>query len=426
MTPPFELTPDQIRANKLLGSAARSILLYGGSRSGKTFLLTRATVIRALKAKKSTHAVLRFKFNHLKDSIIKDTLPSVMEKCFPNVDYDVNRTDWDCRFPNDSRILFGGLDDKDRTEKILGQEHSTIYLNEASQITYSARNKARTRLAQNSGLALKEYVDCNPPNQGHWLYSIYIRKVEPLSGVTIHNPDSYVSMLMNPDGNPHLSESYLEILESLPHKERRRFRLGEFLEMVEGALWTQDWIDRNRAHKRDLPNLVRIVVAIDPSGCSGEEDTRSDEIGIVVVGIDRRGIVYVLDDLSGWYSPEGWAKAALHALDKWGADTIIAEINYGGAMVEANIRSVRKNAPIKVITASRGKVQRAEPVANLYEQRRVKHVGIFPDLEEQLCLFSTSGYMGAYSPDRADACIWGVSELAIQSPMYGMLGVVGR
>ena len=413
----FRLNPAQFEANRLLGGPARHIMLYGGSRSGKSFVLVRAIIIRALKAPGSRHAVFRLRFNHVKNSIVFDTFPKVMKLCFPEVPYRLNQTDWFVEFDNGSRIIFGGLDDAQRTEKILGLEFSTIFLNECSQISFDARNKAVTRLAQKSGLALKLYYDENPPTKAHWTYRLFEMRVDPKSGAALPNPDAYASALMNPDANrENLAPEYLEELAGLPEKDRLRFLHGKFLAQVDGALWTVDAI--RRCTRAQLPDLVRVVVAVDPSGCSGPEDTRSDEIGIVVVGRDGQGNGYILEDLTGRYSPENWARKALEAFDRHHADRIVAEKNFGGALVEGNIKAVRKSAPVKLVTASRGKVQRAEPVSALYEQNKVLHVGHFPDLEEQLCNFSSSGYQGAKSPDRADAAVWGISELMLGGGSY--------
>lgn len=412
----FALTPRQKEANALLAGPARHILLRGGSRSGKTFLIVRAIVIRMIKAAGSTHAVLRFRFNHLKESIIGQTLPSVMRLCFPQVPYNVNKTDWYFELPNGSRMLFGGLDDKDRTEKILGQEHSTIFLNECSQISYSARNKAVTRLAQNSGLVLKAYYDENPPSAAHWSYRLFMRLQEPVSGASLPRPELYATMQMNPRHNmANLPEEYIELLESLPERERRRFLDGEFLSEVPGALWSMSGLEKNRINFIDCPPLTRIVVAVDPSGCDGDEDTRSDKIGIVVAGIDHMGFGYLLQDATDHYSPNGWAKKTLELFDLWNADLIVAEANFGGAMVENTIRTLRGNAPIKMVNASRGKTRRAEPVSAIHEKDKIKHVGIFSELEDQLLSFTTSGYEGSTSPDAGDAYVWAFTELMVGS-----------
>ena len=389
--------------------------------SGKTFLLIRAIVIRAMREPGTRHGIFRHRFNAIKHSIIFDTFPKVMRLCFPGAPYSLNKTDWFVRFPNGSEILFHGLDSSDRTEKILGLEFATVYLNEASQISYNARNMLLTRLAQKSGLAVKEYIDANPPTTSHWLYSLFERKVEPKGGEPLADPDDYATMQINPDANrENLSPEYLAQLESLPEKERQRFLFGNYQTAIDGALWTLDRIKRAEAITDEnraaiLAKMRRIVVSVDPSGASGTEDYKSDEIGISVVGLDFDGFGHVFADLTTRQGPAGWAGVAVRAFNEWGADRIIAEKNFGGAMVEQTIRSVSATAPVKLVTASRGKVARAEPIAALYEQGKVFHHGRFPDLEEQLCQFSASGYQGARSPDRADAMVWGFSELMLQA-----------
>lgn len=420
----FVLTEKQEEARRLMAGPARHILLRGGSRSGKTFIICRQNVVRALKAPESSHVVLRARFNHLKASIIMDTMPKMVKLCFPelpSVDSMMNKTDWFIEFPNKSRIWYGGLDDKERTEKILGQEHSTITLNECSQISYSSRNKAITRLAQNVGLKLKAYYDCNPPRQGHWLYKLFQKKLEPDSGQALKNPAQFATMQMNPKDNPNLDASYIEILEGLPAKDRKRFLDGEYLPQVAGALWTPDLLDKHRVTKEQLPEMQRVSVNIDPSGASGTEDKRSDEIGITVtgLGVDKRG--YLLEDASGLMSPEQWARLSGSLFDKWEADIIVAEKNFGGDMVRANIQAHRSSLPVKLVTASRGKTQRAEPVANLYEQGKISHLDVFPELEDQYCEFSSNGYGGERSPDRADSAIWGFTELMLEGSNDGML-----
>jgi len=404
------LTTRQREANKTIASHGH-VLLYGGSRSGKTWVIIRAIVARAIKAPKSSHVILRLHFNHLKHSIIYDTFPSVMEAEFPRVPYKLDRSDWFAYLPNGSRILFGGLDDKERTEKILGQEHSTAYLNEASQITYGARNKAQTRLAQNVGLTPREYVDCNPPSKGHWVYKLFVRKVEPESGQPLYNPDDFSVLGMNPEDNQqNLPEQFLAQLDQLPERDRKRFLQGVFGEEVDEPLWTEESLARCRIYK--MPQLQRVIIAVDPSGCAGPEDYRSDEVGISVCGTDgRRG--YVLEDASGRYSPNAWARVVLDRMDEYGADAIVAERNFGGELVRSNIQGHDSNARVRLVTASRGKHIRAEPIAGLYEQGKVKHFGRFPNLEEQLIQFSTHGYTGDKSPDRADAMIHGLTDLAI-------------
>jgi phage terminase large subunit-like protein len=180
---------------------------------------------------------------------------------------------------------------------------------------------------------------------------------------------------------------------------------GEILEDVPGALWRRTLIEMLRVGV--APELVRIVVAIDPSATSTES---SDEAGVVVAGLDRIGHGYVLEDLSLRSSPHTWASIAVSAYHRWKADRIVAEVNNGGEMVEHVVHSIDSGVAYKAVHASRGKMTRAEPVATLYEQGRVHHVGTWELLEDQQC-----GWVpGEKSPDRMDAAVWALTELMIQ------------
>jgi phage terminase large subunit-like protein len=422
MLPSFSLTPRQQEANTLLGSSALHTMLVGGARSGKTTLIIRAIITRAL-AHKSRHAVLRYRFNHLKGSVLYDTLPKVMSNCFPGVaeKCHLDKSDWFYTLPNGSEIWFGGLDDKERTEKILGSEYATLFLNECSQIPWSSRNVAITRLAQRTPLRLRAWYDANPPNDAHWTKKVFIDKVDPDTKTKLADPENYASMTINPAHNlDNLPTDYIKTLEGLPTRLRNRFLYGLFTSTTDGALWTSEMLDSGRVMDGDVPDLQRIVIAVDPSGCSGPEDKRSDEIGIIVGGLGTDGRAYVLEDLSGRFGPQKWGAIVLSAFDRWRADVIVAEMNYGGAMVEEVLRAAASEAkhprlPFKMVHASRGKVVRAEPIAALYgtEEKigKIAHVGIFPLLEDQLCGFSTGGYTGERSPDRADALVWCMAEL---------------
>lgn len=409
----FRLTKKQEQQIDLIASDATHIMAYGGSRSGKTFGFVRAVLIRAL-AHKSRHAMLRYRFNHIKASIVLDTLPKVMDLCFPGVadNCKLDKTDWYYTLPNGSEIWFGGLDDKERTEKILGQEYATLYLNECSQIPYASRNMAITRLAQKTPLRLKAYYDCNPPGMAHWTYRLFVEKRDPDRRTGVANPMNYAALMMNPQDNAeNVPASYLEELQGMSEAMRRRFWLGQFADTSESALWTLELLDQQRIVDGEVPEMVRIVVAVDPSGVSGEEDKRSDEVGIVVCGLGKDGHGYVLEDLSGRMAPAAWGQAVASAFERHEADCVVAEENFGGAMVAEIIRAARPGTPYRAVKASRGKVARAEPISALFEQQKVSMVGIFPELEDQLCAMTTAGYVGSRSPDRADAMIWGLASL---------------
>jgi len=415
----IEWTPKQKEALALLADPTKKqILLAGGSRSGKTFLLLSALVSRALRCNGSRHAVLRFRFGHVKQSVVYDTFPSVMSKVFPAAQYEMNKSDFFVRFPNGSEIWFGGLDDKERTEKILGNEYATIFLNECSQISYTARSMAATRLAQlvkdqdGKPLQPRMYLDCNPPDKGHWTYRMFKAKVDPETRAELSDAEQYGFMQLNPvDNQQNLSADYIKTLEALPPRLRKRFLEGEFRDASPNALFSEEAIERWRNIDRELPDMLRIIVAVDPSGADDEDNVDNDEIGIVVCGLGIDGNAYVLEDLTCKAGPGVWGKVATDAFDRWQADRIVGETNYGGAMVGFVIRTARPRTPFRCVTASRGKVVRAEPISSLVSAGKVRMAGIFRELEDELCAFTTHGYMGENSPNRADALIWSVSDL---------------
>ena len=418
----MKLTARQEKAQSVLAADATHIMLFGGSRSGKTFLLVRNVVFRALKAAKSRHAIFRFRFNHVKSSVIQDTFPKVMELAFPGVKYTVNKTDWFAEFPNGSQIWFGGLDDKERTEKILGQEYATIYLNEASQIPFGSVGIAITRLAQRvtqhiegrTDIALKPrmYYDCNPPSKAHWSYQVFVLKRDPETKQNLANPADYSYFQINPTDNAeNLSDGYLETLQGLSVRLRKRFLAGEFADATPNALFADETIDKWRVSDGIVPDFVRVIVGVDPSGSGDVDNADNDAIGICVGAIGTDGNAYCLGDYTVKAGPATWGKIATDAFDRHAADLIVGEINYGGAMVQHVIQTTRPRTPYKQVTATRGKAVRAEPFSALYEQGKIRHVGVFHELEDELTAFSTAGYTGERSPNRADAWIWVLTEL---------------
>lgn len=423
----MKLTARQELAQTVLAGDSTHCMLFGGSRSGKTFLLVRNTIMRALKAPKSRHAILRFRFNHVKASIVLDTFPKVMELAFPGVRYHLDKTDWYAEFENGSQIWFGGLDDKERTEKILGQEHATIYLNECSQIPVGSRDVALTRLAQKvdqviagrvpSPLRTRMYYDCNPPSKAHWSYRLFVEKRDPETKQPVTQPADYAHFQMNPQDNAeNLSAGYLDTLKSLSARLQKRFLRGEFADATPNALFADETIDAWRVLDGVLPDFVRVVVAVDPSGSGDADNADNDAIGIIVAALGTDGNGYVLEDCTVKAGPATWGNVAVTAYDRHAADVIVGETNYGGAMVQATIQTARREAkqrrvPYKAVTATRGKAVRAEPFSALYETGKVRHVGDFPALEDELTAFSTFGYTGQGSPNRADALIWALAEL---------------
>ena len=421
-TQTFKLTAAQEAAQRVMASQATHIMLYGGSRSGKTFLIVRAICVRALKAPGSRHAILRFRFKAVKASIIHDTFPKVLQLCFPGVEVELNKTDWFATFPNGSQVWFGGLDDKERTEKILGQEYATIFLNECSQIPWTARGIAVTRLAQRCiekvegkperVLPLKMYYDENPPDKGHWSYRLFVQKVDPETKRPLSDQTDFAYYRINPaDNQENLPDSYIKTLQGLSARLQKRFLEGEFKDMNPNALFAGEHLDKWRVTDGRLPDFLRVVVAVDPSGSGDEDNADNDAIGIVVAALGTDGNGYLLEDLTLKAGPATWGNVAVSAFERHEADVVVAETNFGGAMVRQVIQTARPRTPYKEVKASRGKVQRAEPISSLVEQGKVRLVGYFPELEEELAGFSTTGYTGEGSPNRADAFVWAFAEL---------------
>lgn len=235
----------------------------------------------------------------------------------------------------------------------------------------------------------------------------------PVVRKMMNDPDTVVTRGRTYDNASNLASPFLKQVEERYGGTRlgRQELEGEILDDMPGALWTREIIDVSR--KPEAPELERIVVAVDPAVTSGEE---ADETGIVAVGYARdsdgnqRG--YVLADRSMRGTPKEWAKAAVALYHEFDADRIVAEKNQGGEMVEEVLKAVDRNVPVTLVSATRGKVVRAEPVSALYEQGRIHHVGRYDKLEDQMCQFTRDvDRTAGNSPDRVDALVWGLTSL---------------
>lgn len=300
----------QEAARRLLEGPQRYTCLAGGTRSGKTFLIVRSIVARALKAPGSRHAILRFHANAARASIALDTLPNVAKLCFPALKLKQHRQDGFFELPNKSRIWIGGLDDKERVEKILGLEYVSIFLNEASQIPYASALVAFTRLAQKvDGLKQRTYVDLNPVAKSHWTNLLFGEKRDPLSMQKLADPKNYARHFLNPvDNADNLAPEFLESLANLPERQRKRFYEGVYVDELEAALWSYEIIETTRCAPADIPESARVsvVVAVDPSGAAGRDDLGADEIGVIVAARGTDGDCYVIADRSCREAPAVW------------------------------------------------------------------------------------------------------------------------
>jgi len=232
-------------------------------------------------------------------------------------------------------------------------------------------------------------------------------KPQPLLQQLLKRDDVVTTRGTTFENADNLAESSLSLL-----KERyegttlgRQELYAEIIDKLDGALWSTQLIEKSRVKK--LPDLQKIIVSIDPAVTSG---ANSDETGITVVGKTENSEYYVLDDQSGKMSPESWGRKAIEMFHKWDADYIVAEVNNGGDLVERLLKTIDSSVKYKSVVATRGKLVRAEPIASLYEQGRVHHMGVFPELESQMCTYT--GERTRPSPDRLDALVWGLTELS--------------
>lgn len=430
MSMALTLTQKQRELVSMLGNDKRYSLIYGGSRSGKTFLLCYAILIRALKAPGSRHVCLRSDGVDAKQSIGNETLPTVKARAFPDVKWSFNKQDglftiMNAPDPEDcSQIWLGGIKDQERLDKLLGKEYATIYLNEASVIRYQAYLQVLTRLSQNVNekvegrpvipLKQKLYVDLNPTTSSHWTYQVFVNGLGYDDRKPIPNfKENYQVFQMNPlDNQQNLSQGYIEELKNQPIANRRRFFEGDYGTDDPYALWNRDMI----VVRQPTVPYEMVVVAVDPAITS---TTESDETGIIAAGITRGpgGVpeCYILEDASNIYTPIEWGNKAVELYNRYNANFIIGETNQGGDLVRRNIGVSANNIPIMVRTvhASNGKVTRAEPISNLYAQGRVFHVRNFRTLEDQMCSFKSNfnRQSEGYSPDRVDALVYAVTAL---------------
>nr|BDD47716.1 hypothetical protein 18 [bacterium] len=263
-----------------------------------------------------------------------------------------------------------------------------------------------TRLAAKSNITNKLYLDQNPPLKSHWTYKLFHNRTDPQTNEKLKDPKNWVSFKMNPADNlDNLSKDYIDALETLPERQRRRFLLGEYQDEIEGALWSDSILDRNRIDEPPI-DLVRVVIGVDPAVTTGPN---ADETGIVVAGINEQEHFFVLDDRTGKYTPFQWASMVAKLYYQWSADRVVGEGNNGGDLVASNVRTVDPDIKVDIVHATRGKLLRAEPIAGLYEQNRVHHVGRFNKLEDQQTHFT--GEPGQQSPNNLDAAVWALTAL---------------
>lgn len=224
-------------------------------------------------------------------------------------------------------------------------------------------------------------------------------------------PKRAIVRKINYDQNPFFPDALRELMELDFQKDRLRALWiwhGGYMPSVQGAIWNRDGLDKAwQAGRLVESGWGRVVVGVDPSG-------GGDDVGIVAVAEYGDGAIVLEDATCPATSPNAWATAVAKCADRWGADCVVAEKNFGGDMVESTLRAANVKTRVVLVTASRGKHVRAEPVAALYDQNRVRHKAQFPLLEAEMLMTTPKGYQGDESPNRMDAAVWAVTELKLE------------
>lgn len=434
----ISLNPGQWEGYKLLANPAlERILFYGGARSGKTMLHCSTIIDRAFLAPGSRHLITRRTLRSARAYIANDTMPKTWLMKFgvngqpmPRYDGDMHRH----MLPNGSEIWYGGMNDKNASDRVLGGEYATIFQGEANEFIYDNHEQLLTRLAQK---VLKdpsccdgreEYLrwlfllDLNPDSIRGWIYRLFFENVNPYTGDPIDNSKFGVQQINPIDNIKHLGKPFLKRLEGFSARKRLRMLDGKFLADVDGALWRREnikhaviKIDPKTGDEIMPTKFKRVVVAIDPSISN---KIGSDETGMVVVGLGEDGLGYVLEDATEKFKDTtAWVRRAHELYVLWDADEMVAEVNQGGDIVEmaimAEVPAGRKKPRYTAVHATKGKYTRAEPVAALYGNGRIMHLRNFPKLEGQMCEMTSDFDRNAagYSPDALDAMVWGFTCL---------------
>jgi phage terminase large subunit-like protein len=416
--------PFQLRAERAYYAPNPYVLNAGGSGGGKSFGIMAWIIERCIYCPGSRNLILRRTRTAVKDTLWSQVLPDVL-KAFPGLreTIDLNITDLTVTFRNGSVMKFAGLEEGENRDKVLGQSLTTVWMNECTDFNYRDFEDIDTRLRyivdgpNGKPIPVKLLLDCNPTKKAHFAYKLFVEKIDPITKQPLVNPNDYVLIETPPEANAaNLSADYIEKLKRMSPEARRRFYLGQWGDDVDNALWTEANVNEHRVPAQTpqewRERLTRIAISVDPSITAND---KSDECGITVQGIDADGHGYVLEDLSMKAVPDVWGKAVIEAYQRWQADLITVEGNQGKLLLNHLLNSIDPTAAVKLTTAYKDKVSRAEPVSALYARGLVHHAGVFDRLEDQMYAIET-GYkkgMRGKSPDRVDAMVWGFTELMV-------------
>ncbi len=362
-------------------SPARYKVLACGRRWGKTRLGTALCLETALRGKRAWWVAPSYKL-----AAVGWRGVTLLARQLPGAD--VHQAERMITLPTGGTVQVRSADDP---QSLRGEGLDFVVLDECAYMKAEAWTEAlRPALSDRQGGAL--FI--STPRGLNWFHALWLRGQDPTQS-------EWCSWRFKTSDNPFISPEEIEAARGdLLSRIFKQEYEANFLEDNPGALWKRAWLDAGRVLQ--APELKRIVVGVDPSASA-----TGDACGIVVVGKDASGELYVLDDLTLQGSPETWARQVVAAYHKHKADNVIAEANQGGEMVTAVLRQVERNLPVKLVHATRGKATRAEPISAVYEQGRAHHVGDFAALEDELCQWEA----GDASPNRLDALVWAATDL---------------
>ena len=371
-------------------------LILAGRGWGKTRTGATDIVLYALRNPDTQSAVIAPTSGDLRRVCfegVSGIVKQIPEECYLEGYKSYNKSTSEIQLANGSKIMGFSASEPDR---LRGSQYHRAWCDELAAWRYP---EAFDQVM--FGLRLGENPQCvitTTPRPTKIIRKLFKRKGQ----------DVFITQGSTYENQEHLAESALEQFKERYEGTRlgRQELYAEILEDIEGALWSHFQLDKCRVREQEIPEFKKIVVAIDPAVTA---NANSDDTGIIVAGLAQNNNFFILSDKSGKFSPDKWARLAIEEFYRYNANMIVAEVNNGGDLVERLLRSVDTNIPYKSVTATRGKMLRAEPISALYEQGKVFHTKVFSELEEQMCSYTGDNKK---SPDRLDALVWALTELS--------------
>lgn len=404
----------QQHAAQLIEATDR-VLLVGGSRSGKTVVAINHIFTNAYRYANTRNIIVRESWTKCKETLVNGTINEIFSA------HGWSDNEWDvkeggrlyvCR-RNGSQVALVGLGkEKRRIDRILGAAYNQAYLNECGDLgmTYDVYKLVVSRLtSQHATSQYKLIADLNPVSKSHWTYTMFVRNLDPETNKELASTYTYAMLQMNTTDNTELSAEAVKQLSSLVGAQRKRFWDGEYSTEADNDLFNEEYFAYSELDRYDM--FDALAVGIDPAG-GGDN---SDATGLVLCG-KMGDKLYLLEDHSGNWKPEVWAKKAAAIQARTNA-LLVFESNYGGEIGIGLIRRFKQDARIKKVVASSKKIDRAMPLVVPYSQGSILHNRahaadvMWENYERELLYMTTDGYIGSGSPDRVDAVVHALAHL---------------